>query len=169
IGLGLLAATIAIVKLLPKSYTAEATVLVNFEANEGTRQAPPELFASYLLTQVDLLQSREALMRTIDRLGLTKDEEFTKGFKSDGVATLREWVEKQLRANLAVEQGKGTQLLHVSVTSRDRNKAAQIANAIVEAYETQVSNHSNDQKKGRERKKKRESTDGRQAERKDGR
>ena len=149
IGLGLLAATIAIVKLLPKSYAAEATVLVNFEANEGTRQAPPELFASYLLTQVDLLQSREALMRTIDRLGLTKDEEFTKGFKSDGVATLREWVEKQLRANLAVEQGKGTQLLHVSVTSRDRNKAAQIANAIVEAYETQVSNHSNDPTSGR--------------------
>jgi succinoglycan biosynthesis transport protein ExoP len=141
IALGLLAVTIVTVKLLPKSYTAQATVQVNFESNEGTRQAPPELFASYLLTQVDLLQSREALMSAIDRLGLTNDQEFTEGFKKDGVATLREWVEKQLRANLAVEQGKGTQLLRVSVTSRDRNKAAQIANAIVEAYQAQQSNH----------------------------
>ncbi len=133
IAAALLVATIVIVKLLPKSYTAEATVLVNFESNEDTRQAPAELFASYLLTQVDLLQSRGVLLSVIDRLGLTKDPEFAEGFKSDGVSTLRDWVEKQLRSNLSVEEGKGTQLLRVAFTSRDRNKAAQIANAVVEA------------------------------------
>jgi uncharacterized protein involved in exopolysaccharide biosynthesis len=142
--LALLAFTVVTVKLLPKRYTADATVLVNFEANEGTRQAPADLFASYLLTQVDLLQSREVLMSVIDKLGLTNDKQYTAGFKDTGNATLRDWVEKQLRTELTVEQGKGTQLLHVAVTSRDRYKAAQIANAIVEAYQARQSIHSND-------------------------
>jgi protein tyrosine kinase modulator len=142
--IAILAAAIVVVKFLPKSYTAEATVLVNFETNEGTRQAPPELFASYLLTQVDLLQSREVLMKVIDRLGLTNDAEFTEGYRPGSNGTIRDWVDKQLRANLSAEQGKGTQLLIVSVTSRDPNKAAKIANAIVEAYQTQQPNHGND-------------------------
>jgi uncharacterized protein involved in exopolysaccharide biosynthesis len=145
----LLAATVVIVKLLPKSYTAQATVLVNFESNDGTRQAPPDLFTSYLLTQVELLQNREVLLTVIDRLGLTQDPEFTAGFKNDGVNSLRDWVEKQLRANMLVEQGKGIQLLYVSVTSKDRNKAAQIANAIVEVYQARESMHGNDPSSGR--------------------
>jgi succinoglycan biosynthesis transport protein ExoP len=149
IALALLAATVVIVKLLPKSYTAQATVLVNFESNDGTRQAPPDLFTSYLLTQVELLQNREVLLSVIDRLGLTQDPEFTTGFKNDGVNTLRDWVEKQLRANVVAEQGKGIQLLYVSATSKDRNKAAQIANAIVEVYQARESNHGNDPSSGR--------------------
>jgi succinoglycan biosynthesis transport protein ExoP len=140
----LLVATIVIVRLVPKSYTAEATVLVNFESNENARNAPAELYDSYLLTQVDLLQSRETLMSAIDKLGLTNDPEFTAGFRDNGTTTLRDWVEKQLQAKLNVAQPKGTQLIHVSVTSHDRNKAAQIANAIVETYQARQSNHNED-------------------------
>jgi polysaccharide biosynthesis transport protein len=149
IALVLLVATGVIVKLLPKKYTAQATVLVNFESNDGTRQAPPDLFTSYLLTQVELLQNREVLLTVIDRLGLTQDPEFTAGFRNDGVNTLRDWVEKQLRANLLVEQGKGIQLLYVSATSKDRNKAAQIANTIVEVYQARESKHGDDPSSGR--------------------
>jgi succinoglycan biosynthesis transport protein ExoP len=149
IALALVLATGVIVKLLPKKYTAQATVLVNFESNDGTRQAPPDLFTSYLLTQVELLENREVLLTVIDRLGLTQDPEFTAGFRNDGVNTLRDWVEKQLRANLLVEQGKGIQLLYVSATSKDRNKAAQIANTIVEVYQSRESTHGNDPSSGR--------------------
>jgi polysaccharide biosynthesis transport protein len=145
----LLVATVIIVKLLPKSYTAQATVLVNFESNDGTRQAPPDLFTSYLLTQVELLQNREVLLSVVDRLALTQDSEFTAGFRSDGNNTLRDYVEKQLRSNLQVEQGKGIQLLYVSFTSKDRNKAARIANAIVEVYQARESKHGNDSSSGR--------------------
>jgi uncharacterized protein involved in exopolysaccharide biosynthesis len=149
ITLVLFALTALIVKLLPKSYTAEATVLVNFESNDTTRQAPQDLFPSYLATQVELLQSRSVLQSVINRLNLTKTEEFTDGFKADGAATLPDWVEKQLRENLAVDQGKGDQLLHVSATSRDRNLAAQIANAVVESYQRRNVDMSNDPNSGR--------------------
>ncbi|HXR18537.1 MAG TPA: Wzz/FepE/Etk N-terminal domain-containing protein [Steroidobacteraceae bacterium] len=145
----LVVATVIIIKQLPKSYTAQATVLVNFESNDGTRQAPPDMYTNYLLTQVALLQNREVLLAVIDRLGLTRDPEFTGGFKNDGVNTLRDWVEKNLRSNLGVEQGKGLQLLYVSATSKDRNKAAQIANTLVEVYEARESNHGDDASSGR--------------------
>lgn len=145
----LVVATVIIVKQLPKSYTAQATVLVNFESNDGTRQAPPDMYTNYLLTQVALLQNREELLAVIDRLGLTRDPEFAAGFKNDGINTLRDWVEKNLRGALAVEQGKGLQLLYVSATSKDRNKAAQIANTLVEVYQARESNHSDDASSGR--------------------
>jgi polysaccharide biosynthesis transport protein len=145
----LVVATVIIVKQLPKSYTAQATVLVNFESNDGTRQAPPDMYTNYLLTQVALLQNREVLLAVIDRLGLTQDPEFNAGFKNDGVNTLRDWVEKNLRGNLGVEQGKGLQLLYVSATSKDRNKAAQIANTLVEVYEARESTHGDDSNSGR--------------------
>jgi len=145
----LVAVAVIVVKQLPKSYTAQATVLVNFESNDGTRQAPPDLFTSYLLTQVELLQNREVLLAVIDRLNLTQDPEFTAGFRNDGVNTLRDWVEKQLRGNLLIEQGKGIQLLYVSATSKDRNMAAQIANTIVEVYQARESNRGNESSSGR--------------------
>lgn len=147
--LALLAASLVIVKLLPKSYTAQATVLVSFELNEGNRQPPPDMFTSYLLTQVELIQSRDVLRPVIDRFGLTRDPEYTDGFKDDGVATLGDWVEKQLRESLSVEPGKGIQLIYVSVTSKDRVKAANIANAIVETYQARERNHSADPSSGR--------------------
>jgi polysaccharide biosynthesis transport protein len=140
----LLAATLLIVKLYPKTYTAEATVLVNFESNESTRQAPQELYGSYLATQVDLLLDRESVMSAIDKLNLTSDPEFNSGFRDNGTATLRDWAERQLRAKLNVQQSKGTQLILVSVTSHDRKKAALIANAIVETYQARQSNHNED-------------------------
>jgi polysaccharide biosynthesis transport protein len=145
----LVVATVIFVKQLPKSYTAQATVLVNFESNDGARQAPPDMYTNYLLTQVALLQNREELLAVIDRLGLTRDPEFTAGFKNDGINTLRDWVEKSLRGHLAVEQGKGLQLLYVSATSKDRNKAAQIANTLVEVYQARESNHDDDSSSGR--------------------
>lgn len=144
ITLALFAATLLIVWLLPKSYTAQATVMVNFESNDGTRQAPPDLYTSYLQTQVQLIQSREVLDETINRLGLTKDPEFISGFKDNGVSTPQGFVEKKLGEALTVEQGKGIQLIYVSVTSKDRNQVANIANTIVEQYQSLTQGRTND-------------------------
>ena len=134
IGLAVIAITFVVVKILPKSYTAQATVMVNYEANDPSRQVPAELFSSYMLTQMELIQSRDVLLAVIDRLGLTHDPEFAPAI-SNGVATPADWAEKNLRASLDIEQGKGIELLYVSATSIDRNKAALIANAVIDAYQ----------------------------------
>ena len=134
IALAAIAVTFVVVKLIPKSYTAQSTVLVNYETNDPTRQVPAELFSSYMLTQIELIQSRDVLLAVVDKLGLTHDPEFAPS-TSNGVATPTDWAEKNLRANLTVEQAKGIELLYVSATSKDRNKAAVLANAVVDAYQ----------------------------------
>jgi polysaccharide biosynthesis transport protein len=134
IALAVIAVTFVAVKLMPKSYTAQSTVLVNYEANDPTRQVPAELFSSYMLTQIELIQSRDVLLAVIDKLGLTHDPEFAPAVVN-GVATANDWAEKNLRSSLSIEQGKGIELLYVSATSKDRNKAAVIANAVVDAYQ----------------------------------
>ncbi len=137
-----------IIKLLPKSYAATATVLVNYEANDPTRQVPAELFASYMLTQIELMQSRDVLQSVIAKLGLASDPEFAPKV-SNGLATPNDWAEKNLRSNLDVEQGKGIELLYVTATSKDRDKAAAIANAVVDAYQTRERDRVRDPKSGR--------------------
>jgi polysaccharide biosynthesis transport protein len=134
IALALIATTFVAVKLSPKSYTAQATVLVNYETNDPNRQVPAELFASYMLTQMELIQSREVLTAVIDKLGLTHDPEFVPPV-INGVATPTDLAESSLRHALDIEQGKGIELLYVSATSKDRNKAAVIANAVIDAYQ----------------------------------
>jgi succinoglycan biosynthesis transport protein ExoP len=134
IALAVIAVTFIVVKLMPKSYTAQATVLVNYEANDPARQVPAELFASYMLTQMELIQSRDVLQTVIEKLGLTHDPDFAPAVASS-VATPTDWAEKNLRASLNIEQGKGIELLYVSATSKDREKAAVIANAVVDAYQ----------------------------------
>ena len=148
IALAFIAATIVIVKLLPKSYAAQATVLVNYEANDPARQVAAELFASYMLTQMELIQSRDVLLAVIDKLGLANDPEFAPKV-SNGLATPTDLAEKSLRSNLTIEQGKGIELLYVTATSKDRNKAAAIANAVVDAYESRERDRIRNPKSGR--------------------
>lgn len=136
------------IKLLPKTYAAQATVLVNYETNDPQRQVPAELFASYMLTQVELIQSRDVLQAVIDKLNLANDPEFVPETRS-GVATPNDWAEKKLRSSISIEQGKGIELLYVTATSKDRNKAATIANAIVDAYEQRERDRIRDPKTGR--------------------
>jgi succinoglycan biosynthesis transport protein ExoP len=148
IALAAILVTFVVVKLMPKSYTAQATVLVNYEANDPSRQVPAELFASYMLTQIELIQSREVLLAVVDKLGLTHDPEFVPAVVS-GVATPTDWAEKNLRSSLSIEQGKGIELLYVSATSKDRNKAAVIANAVIDAYQARERDRSRDPGSGR--------------------
>jgi len=126
-----------VIKLLPKSYTAQTTVIVNYEANDATKQAPAEFFASYMLTQVELMQGRAVLSTIIDKLGLENDPEYTAGYTADKPGSKRDWVLKSLAKTIKVTQGKGIQLLYLSASSKDRNKAAKVANAVVDAYEAQ--------------------------------
>jgi succinoglycan biosynthesis transport protein ExoP len=150
IALVLIGATAVIVKLLPKSYAATATVLVNYEANDPTRQVPAELFASYMLTQIELMQSRDVLQSVINKLNLTDDPEFAPKDTKSSLATPSDWAEKNLRTNVDVAQGKGIELLYVTATSKDRNKAAVIANAVVDAYQSRERDRVRDPKSGRQ-------------------
>jgi len=123
------------IKLLPKTYTAGATLIVNSETKDplAGRDFPAEMLTNYVATQIELMMSPIVLRPVMDRLKLTEDKEFTKGFEG-GTEALRDFVEKKLSYNVAIDRGNGGQLLYVWSSARSPQQAADIANALVDVY-----------------------------------
>lgn len=134
-----------IIKLLPKTFTATATMIVDTSNKDplAGQEFQINLLNNYVVTQTELIQSPVVLLPVIDRLDLTSDPEFRAGFRGKD-AGLRDYVAKNLSGALQVDQGRGGQLLYVSVSARDPVKAASIANAVTDVYLNQERRRLND-------------------------
>jgi uncharacterized protein involved in exopolysaccharide biosynthesis len=123
------------IKSLPKTYTATATLMVNYETNDPlarTVQTGP--LGTYMSTEMQLIESNEVLLPVIDKLGLTKIPGYAAGYSGDSNG-LREWVKNNLAKGIEVEQGRlGSQLIYVTAAARDPVLAAAIANTVTETY-----------------------------------
>src|SRR4029077_13078650 len=79
----------------------------------------------------------EVLLAVVDRLKLTRNKEYVRGYTSDS-GTLRDWAAKEMSRNLSIYQGQmGSQLIYVAYSARDPTEAAQIANTLAEVYKEQ--------------------------------
>jgi succinoglycan biosynthesis transport protein ExoP len=133
------------IKLLPKTYTATAILMVNSDVKDplAGRDFPVEMISSYVSTQIELMTSPVVLLPVVDRLKLTDDREFTGGFNSSPSA-VREFVQKNLGSAIQVERGIGGELLYVTAAAKNADKAANIANAIADVYMEQDRRRLND-------------------------
>jgi succinoglycan biosynthesis transport protein ExoP len=123
-----------IIKLLPKTYTATATLLVDSGVKDPLAgPGPVDYMGNYISTQIELITSPIVLGPAIERLKLTQDKDFTAGFQGSPEA-LREFVQKNLAASLVVERGIGGQLLYVSASNKVAARAAELCNAVVDVY-----------------------------------
>jgi polysaccharide biosynthesis transport protein len=132
-----------VIKLLPKSYDATATIIVNYESNDplGVSAFPTGFMDSYIATQIQVMQSSSVIVPVIDELDLTKRKEFTAGFNGQG--KLIDWVKAQLLKNLAFRHPGGTQLIYVNATARDAVDSALIANTVAKVYLSQQTDRLN--------------------------
>jgi polysaccharide biosynthesis transport protein len=123
------------IKLLPKTYTATATLIVDSDVKDplAGRDFPAAMVANYVSTQIELMTSPIVLVPVVERLKLTEDEKFTAGFSGSAEA-LREFVLRNLAASIQVDRGTGGQLMYVSASARSATRAAEIANAITDVY-----------------------------------
>lgn len=136
VALAMMALTVLVVKIIPRSYAATATLMVDYQINDplGGEEFPMGLLGSYMSTQVELMQSPEVLNQVIDRLNLAQDHNYVRGFDGDGSA-LFDWIQRQLIKNLTVEQGRfGSQLIYVTYTAHDPSESARVANTIASVY-----------------------------------
>jgi uncharacterized protein involved in exopolysaccharide biosynthesis len=132
--LALIALLIGVLKLMPRTYSATATLMVSSELNQGGKEFPIGAVGSYMGTQVEFITSDRVLLPAIRALKLATDREFTAGFGGNDPIERDVWVMKELRDRLTVTQGRGSQLIYVQADARDPQKAARISNAIVETY-----------------------------------
>lgn len=124
-----------VIKLLPKSYVATATLIVNHGDRDplATTDLPPGWQNTFIPTQIELIRSAVVLQPVIDRLHLMQNPEFTRGFTGSPSA-LRETVLTHLYNALKVYQGTGSDLLYIGAASRSPVEAAVIANAVASEY-----------------------------------
>lgn len=151
----LAALTLLYCLLTPSIYTAKAQILidprdrqvVSNETNPGTVAADSGITQAE--SQVSIVQSTDVLQRAIAATNLTTDPEFDRlGLLGHFTGFLREIVGKPpltageaeertlsaLRRNLTVSRADKVLVIDVGVKARDPNKAAQLANAIADAY-----------------------------------
>lgn len=123
-----------LIKLLPKSYVATATLIVN-QGNKDPLASSDLANASqtFIPTQVELISSAVVLQPVIDQLGLMSDPQFTNGYHGSPAA-LREAVLTNLSKALSVFPGAGSDLLYISAASKRPDQAAAIANAVAAEY-----------------------------------
>jgi polysaccharide biosynthesis transport protein len=135
----LVAISVVVIKKMPRTYTATATLILDYRTND--RMAPQEfptgMIGSYLATQIEVLRSSDILDPVINRLELTKDPEFMAGYAPKN-GSLLSWAREALRAKLEIGSGQyGSQLIHITAMSRNPERAAQLADAVAGEFETQ--------------------------------
>jgi len=82
------------IKLVPKTYIATTTMMVNPEGNDPLATNPGAATTptfNYMSTESQLMLSPEVLLPVIDKLNLTQDKNYAAGYAGDG-RTLRDWV-----------------------------------------------------------------------------
>jgi len=142
--------TAGIIKLMPKTYTATTTLILNPEGSDplaGTRAEgqqnnnymSAEAQAAYKSTESQLMLSNEVLLPVIDKLKLTQNKDYTAGYSGDG-SNLRDWVRENLLKGLEIQLGAlGSQLISINASASNAPLAAQIANTLADVYLNQQS------------------------------
>lgn len=130
------------IRSMPKEYVATATLLVDHDDKDplAARDGPDVMELTYIPTQIELMTSSVVLDPVVQRLDLTHDKQFARGFVGTA-AGLRDAVVHNLQDALTVQQGKGSQLLYIAVTDPRPVRAAQIANAVADEYLKQELRH----------------------------
>jgi succinoglycan biosynthesis transport protein ExoP len=140
ISLSLLLLSALAIKLLPKTYEATATLMVNTDIRDPLAgKDPTGLAMGYIPTEIQLMESTEVLLPVIDQLKLTTVKDYTKGYRGDGdQASLRDWVKRNLKKGLEISEGmQGSLLINITASAREPFRAAEIANKIADVYTQQ--------------------------------
>lgn len=131
-------ATLAVSLLLPKSYTASATVMADVRpdpvsALTGGAMLPS---AGYLATQVDIIKSPNVAQRVVRTLKLTDNpvmrERWEDETKSKGDYTA--WLATVIGRGLEVKPSRESNVIEIIYEGSDPGFSAALANAFAKAY-----------------------------------
>ncbi|BBO99528.1 chain length determinant protein EpsF [Sulfuriferula nivalis] len=133
-----LLSAIAIKSILPPSYVATASVLVDANQPDTVTGAmlSPQLMPGYIATQVDVIGSHNVALKVVDDLKFTTDPQAKQEFMNDthGAGSIRDWLADALLKDLNITPSRESNLIDVAYKSTDAESAMVIANAFVKAY-----------------------------------
>lgn len=131
-------ATIVVSSIVPKKYTATATVVVDVKGIDQISgiMLPTLPMSGYLATQVDIIRSHNVARKAVDLLKLAENPGAKELFMNEtqGRGNIRDFLAELLLKNLEVEPSRESSVVNIAYTGNDPRFAAAVTNAFVQAY-----------------------------------
>jgi len=132
------ASTMVISLLLPKQYSATATVLVDVKSSDplGGILMQPTMVPGYMATQVDILKSQKVGLRVVEILKISKNPKAIEQWQdaTDGKGNIDVWFADALGKKLDVRPARESNVIQISYAAADPKFAATLANTFAQAY-----------------------------------
>jgi len=132
------ATTLTVSLLLPKSYTATTTLIVDSKAKDPVTGIvlPAQLIPGYIATQVDIIQSQNVALKVVDGLKLADNPNVKADFMAsgEGQGDIRHWLAELLLKKLDVQPSRESSVIQLGFEGTDPRFAALISNAFAQAY-----------------------------------
>jgi chain length determinant protein EpsF len=124
--------------LLPKQYTAEASVVINTKGTDPISGAPlqAQMMPSYMATQVDIITSDRVAQRVVKMLKLDQVPAFRAQWEeaTKGKGSFEFWLGGVLGKKLEVKPSRESNVININFKWPDAKAAATLANAFTQAY-----------------------------------
>jgi succinoglycan biosynthesis transport protein ExoP len=124
--------------LVPKSYTAVASVLVDVKSPDPISGGVPAgvMAPSYLMTQIDVITSARVAQRVVTNLKLTEVPTLRERWieTTKGTGSFEGYLAQLFRSGLDARPSRGSNVINLRYESADPQFAATVVNAFVQAY-----------------------------------
>lgn len=131
------AAGIGITLVIPKLYTAEASLVFDVKVDPIVGVLAPNMAApAYMATQIEILKSDRVAARVVKKLGLENSASAVDQWKeaTERRIPLERYFGALLQRGLAVEPVRGSNIVNVLFSAQEPVFAATVANAFAQAY-----------------------------------
>lgn len=132
-------ATVIVSVMLPKTYTATSSVVMNYKGVDPLTglALPGQLMPGYMATQLDIISSKNVALRVVDRLRLAESPAVNAQFMAatEGRGTVRDWLAGLLMKKLEVAPSRESSVVNISFNGSDPEFAATVANAYAQEYQ----------------------------------
>jgi len=131
--------TVVVSLLLPKTYKATSSVLLNAKGVDPLTGVtmPGQLLPGYMATQVDVITSKNVALRVVDRLKLADSPVVMQQFQdaTGGTGSVRDWLADLLLRKVEAVPGRESSLVDISFKGADPQFVAAVANGFAEEYQ----------------------------------
>lgn len=129
--------TLLVSLLMPKQYTATASVVVDFKPDPvsavmyGGMASP-----GFMATQVDIIRSDRVAQRVVRNLKLNENPQIRQQWQdeTDGKGSIESWLGNVFQRQMDVVPSRESSVINISYKAPDPRFAAGLANAFMQAY-----------------------------------
>ncbi len=116
-------ATLVVSFLLPKTYKATSSLVMNFKGIDPLTglTLPGQLLPGYMATQIDIISSKNVALRVVDQLKLADSPAVVQQFNDStgGQGNVRDWLAELLQKKLEIVPSKESSVVDVTFKGSD--------------------------------------------------